>query len=85
LKAANHVMTGPTSLSVVMNKMPETPYDEEFVLRWPHDAKAVANRKFRLRRADGAVISGSTDASGKTGLQKSLFTEGVEFQILPEE
>src|SRR5690606_19285149 len=78
LKGATQPATGPTSLSIAMNKMPDTPYDEEFILRWSYDGSAVANRKFRMARADGTVIQGLTDANGKTGLQKSLFADGVD-------
>ncbi len=84
LKGAQQSASGPTSLSMAMNKMPTTPYDEEFILRWPYDNSAVANRKFKLMRADGSVIHGETDGNGKTGLQKSLFIDGVDFQLLPD-
>jgi type VI secretion system secreted protein VgrG len=68
-----------------MNAMPDTPCDEEFVLRWPYDGSAVADRKFKLIRADGSTIQGKTDATGKTGLQKSLFAESVDFQLLTDD
>lgn len=44
---------------------------------WPFDGTPVANRAFTVLREDGSVIRGMTDAEGKTGLQKSLFTDGL--------
>ena len=35
-------------------------------------------------RANGSVVRGTTDAAGKTGLQKSDFPEDVTIRLLPE-
>ncbi len=83
--ASKKKFSGPTSLSREMNTWPNTKTDEELVLQWPIDEKPVANRKYEIVRADGAIISGVTDANGKTGLQKSDFVENIKLRLLPEE
>lgn len=60
-------------------------YDEEYVLRWPYDNAPVKNRKFEVLRHDGGKIRGQTDAEGRTGLLKGVFTENVRLRILPED
>ncbi|KMN76218.1 hypothetical protein VK98_22310, partial [Chromobacterium sp. LK11] len=84
VKGASHQMSGPTSLAKELNKMPSSKFDEEFVMKWPYDGKPVKGRAFKLIREDGTVIHGITDAEGKTGLQRSLFTENIKLHLLPE-
>jgi type VI secretion system secreted protein VgrG len=84
IKGGTHSFEGPTSLSKSMNEWPNMPYDDEFVLRHHASGRPMANRRFELTRADGAVISGRTDANGGTGLQKSSMGEGMRLRFLPE-
>ncbi|TVT44148.1 MAG: DUF2345 domain-containing protein [Denitromonas halophila] len=73
---------GPAHLSRDMNSWPATAFDEEFILELDNGEPA-ANRSFEIRRSDGALIRGVTDAQGKTGLQRSDFLEAVSLRILP--
>ena len=76
---------GPETYSQGMNAWPKaTPFDEQYTLRWPYDDLPVRNRAFEILRGDGTVIRGKTDASGKTGLQKSQFIEALSFRLMPE-
>jgi type VI secretion system VgrG family protein len=82
--ASKKSFSGPTSLSREMNTWPTTAFDEELNLLWPHDDSPVANRRFEIERSDGSIIRGTTDANGKTGLQKSDFLEEVRLRLLEE-
>ena len=84
MKAVSHQWVGPTSLSKEMNSWPSSDFDEEFILRWPFDEKPVKNQRFLITRGDGSEIRGCTDDQGRTGLQRSVFTEDVRLTLLPE-
>ena len=84
-KAGDYKIEGPTSLSRAMNTWPQGNFDEELVLRWPFDNQPVKNRRFEILRDDGSKIRGKTDGEGKAGLQKSLFVEGINLKLLPED
>jgi uncharacterized protein (DUF2345 family) len=80
--ASKKSFSGPTSLSREMNRWPETKFDEEFILELDN-GEPVADRIFEVVRADGALVRGTTDAQGRTGLQKSEFLEIAAVRILP--
>ncbi|RZT42088.1 type VI secretion system Vgr family protein [Cupriavidus agavae] len=84
MRSAGIYRGGPTSLAQEMNQWKHASFDEDFVLRNAFDETPIANRKFKILRSDGSVIHGMTDAEGRTGLQKSLFVEGVQLEIDPE-
>ena len=46
-------------------------------------AEVVDAEGLEVRRSDGARIRGTTDAQGRTGLQKSELLEAVSLRILP--
>lgn len=81
IKSSAFSRQGPSSLGESMNKWKHANFDEEFALQWPFDGKPVAHRKFSIIREDGSVLRGITDANGKTGLQKSIFADGVRLRI----
>jgi type VI secretion system secreted protein VgrG len=83
IKGAQHSFGGPTSLSRAMNTWPQTSFDEEFVLTYQHNGEPVANRRFEIKREDGSIIRGASNAEGRTGLQKSLFLGKVTIKLLP--
>lgn len=83
VKSAAFRREGPSSLGEAMNTWKHATLDEQFTLQWPFDGSPVANRTFSIIREDGSVIRGLTDASGKTGLQKSIFADGVRLRIDP--
>jgi type VI secretion system secreted protein VgrG len=84
IKSAAFSRQGPASLAESMNTWKHANFDEQFALKWPFDGKPVSHRKFSIVREDGSVIRGVTDAEGKTGLQKSLFVDGLRLRIDPE-
>jgi uncharacterized protein (DUF2345 family) len=42
--------------------------DQFFVLRWANSGRPMKHQAFRLRRAEGSVLSGVTDANGRSPL-----------------
>ncbi|WP_031360003.1 DUF2345 domain-containing protein [Caballeronia sordidicola] len=84
VKSASFSRQGPSSLGESMNAWKHAKFDEQFVLKWPVDNEPVANRAFSVIREDGSVIKGVTDSAGMTGLQKSVFVEGVRLRIDPK-
>ncbi|WP_176078978.1 hypothetical protein [Paraburkholderia tuberum] len=50
-------------------------------MKWPFSDEPVKNRKFSIIREDGSVISGATNAAGKTSLQQAMFAENVRLRI----
>jgi type VI secretion system secreted protein VgrG len=82
--ASSHSFVEPAQLSREMNGWDEPQFDEELTLQWPYDHSPVVNRGFEITRTDGAKIQGTTDAEGRTGLQKSLLLECVDMKLLPE-
>lgn len=83
VQAGQKSFAGATSLSREMNTWSSVKFDEEFVLKLP-SGKIAANRKFEITRADGTKIKGSSDAQGKTGLQKGVAIEQLAIRILPK-
>lgn len=41
-------------------------HDQFFVLRWANSGRPLKQQAFRLRRADGSLLSGVTDANGRS-------------------
>jgi uncharacterized protein (DUF2345 family) len=84
--AGTKSFVGANTVSQSMNATTaQAQYDEAFELYWPYDETPVANRKFEIVRGDGTVIRGRTDASGRTGLQKSQFMEALSFRLVSED
>ncbi|CAN7726287.1 DUF2345 domain-containing protein [Caballeronia sp. LjRoot31] len=83
-KSASFGRQEPASLGESMNTWKHAKFDEQFVLKWPVDNEPVANRAFSIIREDGSVIKGVTDSAGMTGLQKSIFVDGVRLRIDPK-
>ncbi|KWN68305.1 type VI secretion protein Vgr [Burkholderia ubonensis] len=81
IKSAAFSRQGPSSLAETVNNWKHAPFDEEFTLKWPFSDEPVHNQQFSIIRDDGSVIQGSTDAAGKTSLQRALFAESVRLRI----
>ncbi|QKM51337.1 hypothetical protein B7760_05403 [Burkholderia glumae] len=81
IKSAAFSRQGPSSLAEAVNNWKHAPFDEEFTLKWPFSDEPVRNQRFSIIRDDGSVIQGSTDAAGKTSLQRALFAESVRLRI----
>ncbi|MGN8112313.1 type VI secretion system Vgr family protein [Paraburkholderia sp. 22098] len=84
IKGAGHSFSGPTSHAEQMNTWPDMPNDEQFILRHRGTGEPMANRKFQITRGDGTLITGRTDAEGRTGIQKSSSYEQLVLKYLPE-
>ncbi|MFM0152731.1 type VI secretion system Vgr family protein [Paraburkholderia sediminicola] len=84
IKGAQHAFSGPTSHAEQMNTWPDMPNDEQFILRHQGTGEPMANRKFQITRGDGTLITGRTDAEGRTGIQKSSSYEQLVLKYLPE-
>jgi type VI secretion system secreted protein VgrG len=85
IRGAQHAFAGPTSLSEQMNTWPDMPYDEQFILRHQATGLPMANRRFQITRGDGTIISGRTDASGRTAIQKSSSLEKLVLKYVPDD
>ncbi|MEM5426813.1 type VI secretion system tip protein VgrG, partial [Paraburkholderia ferrariae] len=81
IKSAAFSRQGPSSLAQTVNSWKHAPFDEEFTLKWPFSDEPVHNQKFSIIRDDGSVIQGSTNAWGKTSLQRGLAAENVRLRI----
>lgn len=74
VRAGQKSMVGGATKEVAMPILPSTAfrheagYDQFFVLRWANSGKPMANQPFRIRRANGQVQTGSTDAQGRSPL-----------------
>lgn len=85
VRAGVKSFSGASNMAYEMNAMPGVgKFDEEIRIAWPIDGKPLANRRFEITRANGSVVRGTTDADGKTGLQKSDFPEDATIRLLPE-
>ncbi len=61
---------GPATVSQQMNSWPKTRFDKNVEI-FLHTGEPAINRKFEILREDGTILRGTTDAQGKTGIQKS--------------
>jgi len=77
VKAAAHDWAGGGSQPAELLSMPsqrvnidptQTPHDQFFVLRWANSGKPMKHQAFRIRRANGAIQTGTTDANGRSPL-----------------
>ena len=75
VKAASHDWAGGGRGEAVLPLLPSgqvgiapdpARHDQFFVLRWANSGRPMKNQAFRLRRADGGVQSGTTDANGRS-------------------
>jgi type VI secretion system secreted protein VgrG len=83
VKAGMHNWAGPASASQAMQKFSEGSIDfnERFVLT-NKLGDPVANRKYEIKRADGTILRGVTDALGNIEQQQSLVNENIQIKIL---
>src|SRR5690606_20337181 len=71
---------GPTQLSREMNSWPEARFHRGVCLML-EDGTPAAGYRYELERADGALISGVTDAQGRVALQQGIALEVVSIRI----
>lgn len=81
-QASKHEMSGPTTTAREMNSWKKTDFDEEFVVHHQSSGKPMANRRFEITREDGSILRGTTDANGKTGIQKSQLMGNLLLKFL---
>ena len=82
-------MVGGATMEVAMPILPSTAlsheagHDQFFVLRWANSGKPMANQPFRIRRANGLVQTGTTDAQGRSPLLDTASkSERLSIEIL---
>lgn len=74
VQAGQKSMLGGATQEIAMPILPSTAlrheagHDQFFVLRWANSGKPMANQPFRIRRANGQLQTGSTDAQGRSPL-----------------
>ncbi|MBB6186046.1 type VI secretion system Vgr family protein [Rhodanobacter sp. MP7CTX1] len=83
IKSVAFSRQGPSSLAGAMNTWKHATFDEQLSLRWPYDGAPMRHQKFALVRPDKSVIRDTTDGDGNTGLQKSLWVEGMHLLLDP--
>ena len=71
---------GPAQLSREMNSWPEARFSRAYTIRYD-DGTPAANIPYRLRRQDGAVVSGVTDAEGRIPTQRGVSFEEVTVEV----
>lgn len=77
IRGARKSIGGPASMAHTFNSFPQTRYNETFrAVR--ADGSPIADRHYELRRGDNVIASGTTDAQGRTSIQKSELVEGLE-------
>jgi uncharacterized protein (DUF2345 family) len=83
VKAGKKEFTGPQYTSVAIQAMPKAAIalDQAFVL-FLDNGEPVSSRRFELLFEDGAVIKGTTDSSGNTGLKQAAFPGRYRVRVL---
>jgi len=81
MHAAKHEFTPGTQLSREMNSWPETKFDEKVQIVGA-DEEPLPNYRYKMHRADGAMIEGVTDGNGWTSLQKAAGIENLDIELL---
>lgn len=79
--ASKKSFSGPTSLSREMNTWPHSQFDDPYTLYNESTGEPLANSGVELTRMDGTKIKITTDANGKTPIQKSEFLEMISVRI----
>lgn len=77
IKGAKKTLAGPASLAHSFNQLPESRFSERYRVETPR-GKPIARQRYEIRRGDEVLVSGITDADGRTDMQKSEFIEGME-------
>lgn len=82
IHASKKKFSGPASLSREMNTWPETQFDDPYTLYNESTGEPLANCGVELIRMDGTKLKITTDANGKTPIQKSEFLEVISVRII---
>ncbi|WP_082752898.1 type VI secretion system Vgr family protein [Janthinobacterium sp. B9-8] len=82
IKGASHELSGGTSLGKTFNAMPNTKFNDKFLLRDQATGEVLPNKKYMIQRGFGEKEYGITDASGYTHEVKNPdSTEKVEIYL----
>jgi type VI secretion system secreted protein VgrG len=84
MKSAAFSRQGPSSMAQHMNSLPQTSFDDPYVLRDHVTHELLKNQPYEFVRGDGTCIKGITDDMGRTTIQKNLDVESFEI-YLPRE
>lgn len=79
--AAVHSYQGPRSRSVAANSWPDTRFNEQFIVKDPA-GKPIGRVRYRIRRDDGVVIEGVTDADGLISMQQGVDPASLDIDLL---
>ena len=81
IKGASHSITGPTSMNLNLPSFGKADAGRRFVLNYGASKNPVPMQKYKITLDDGKVVSGITDAMGRTELAESeqMRLANVEF------
>ena len=79
--AATHLQTGPSSRAAHLNRMPETAFDDRYVLLDEH-RQAQPDQGLQVLREDSSRLGETSDAAGRTATQRSDGPDGIELRTL---
>lgn len=77
VRSAAFIRQDPSSLAQEMNRMPQSAFNDAYVLRDIISGKVLKQHPYEMVRDDGSRIQGVTDERGRTSAQKNVGVEGV--------
>jgi type VI secretion system secreted protein VgrG len=85
VRSAKHDFAGGASHPAKLEQLPDTRLklmDEAFVLKDEETGAVMANRPYRIKRADGTYEYGQTDGNGQTHVVRTFETEELSLEIM---
>jgi type VI secretion system secreted protein VgrG len=79
LKIGNVTKDGPGAMSLPLPAFQQKniPQTERYVLTNEHSQRPAPNRDYRIRLADGKIVTGTTDSDGRTSLSQNDIAHGI--------
>lgn len=84
IKGATHSISGPTSMGVELPAFGQIDTGRRFVLNYGGTKSPAATQKYKITLDDGRVVSGITDAKGRTTLAENDQMRVAQVQILED-
>lgn len=82
IKSASFSRQGPSSVAEHMNALPNTKFNDPYVLRNRITGEVLKNHPYELVRADGTRLTGMTNEQGHVPEQKSENIESIMLRAL---
>ncbi|WP_321890117.1 type VI secretion system Vgr family protein [Paraburkholderia bannensis] len=82
IKSASFSRQGPSSIAEHMNSLPQTKFNDPYVLRDRITGDVLKNHPYELVRGDGTRLTGMTNELGQVPEQKSQDIESVMLRAL---